>query len=187
MKSRIKKYSGALVALTLVLFTGVAIAGGRDFLEQRHIVEATSYGTDVAGGEDYVSLKNWAHCTIMITGTNIGTATTGAVVTVKQATAVAGTGEKELAFSRAYVNTNTVVSDAFVLYTPASSITNAAGGGNQWITVIDIEAEDLDTANSFDCVRVDVTGSSQQQFGGIYILSAGRYMGGTPSVSAITD
>ena len=187
MKSRIKKHSGALVALTLVLFAGVAIAGGRDFLEQRHVVNATPYGNDVAGGEDYVSLKNWAHCTIMMTGTNIGTMTTGAVVTVKQATTVGGAGEKELAFSQYYVNTNTFATDAFTAISVGSSCTNPTLGGTQWILMIDVEADTLDTANNFDCMRVDVTGSTEQQFGGVYILSAGRYMGGTPSVSAITD
>ena len=187
MKSRIKKYSGALVALTLVLFTGVAIAGGRDFLEQRHIVRANGYGDAATGDEDYVSLKNWAHCTILIAGTNGATATTSGVFTVNQATDVSATGEKALTFTSYYVNTNSIVSDTWVKHTVGSACTSPATASVMWLMAIDVEAEDLDTANSFDCMRVDQVSADGQSLGSVYILSAGRYMGGTPSVSAITD
>ena len=183
---RTKTIAG-MVLVALVLVSGFAIAGGRELLESQHIVMAIPYGTDPGGGEDYVSLKNWGHAFILIAGTNGATLTTGTVVTVKQATAVAGTSEKALSYTAYYVCTNSVVSDTWTRTAVGGSCTSPVSGSDMWLIGIDVEASDLDVANNFDCIRVDVTGSTAQDLGGVYILNAGRFVGDTPTVSAIVD
>lgn len=71
------------------------------FVQKNHIVPAI-WPVDLntgANAGDYVSLKLYTHCTVNIAcGTVAGGGT--AVVTLKQATAVGGTGEKALAFTK---------------------------------------------------------------------------------------
>src|SRR5574338_1039726 len=73
--------------------------------EQAYFVQATSMVALTGAGGDaaYVSLKNYRRATVIIDILN-GTTVTGTAVTLKQATAVAGTGEKALAFSRMLAN-----------------------------------------------------------------------------------
>jgi len=68
-------------------------------VQKQHLVPAV-WPVDLntgANSGDYVSMKNYNHLTIVIMCT---TATGTAVVTLKQASAVAGTGEKALAFTK---------------------------------------------------------------------------------------
>ena len=55
--------------------------------------------------------------------------------------------------------------------------------------VIDVKAEDLDTANGFDCLRIDGTGHAATASRGVvvlYVLYGKRYSDSTP-VQAIAD
>jgi len=158
------------------------------FIEDKHVVMAFPPAASPAGTEDYVSLKGAKYVTVILQLDN-ATTVTGTTVTLKQATDVAATGEKALAFSTVYVNADTAASDAFTKTAVTSSTFDTATTDNKnLLYVICVDASTLDTANDFDCFRVDVTGGANSVAAGIYVLSGQRYaVGGTPVVSAITD
>ncbi len=61
--------------------------------------------TSTLGDTTYVSMKGFARCQIIIVIAD-GTTVTGSTITLKQATAVAGTSEKGLAFTGMLANTD---------------------------------------------------------------------------------
>lgn len=143
-------------------------------------------GATTGGDCDYVSLKGYAGCSIVIAVDN-ATTVTGGAVTLKQATAVAGTSEKALAFSTYLANTDVGASDTLVETTATSNTftTDTTDNKNQ-LYVIDVKAEDLDVANGFDCIRVDVASMANAIEGVFYILHGARYASPI-AISAITD
>lgn len=154
--------------------------------EQSYFVQATSMVALTGAGGDaaYVSLKNFRRVTIVIDILN-GTTVTGTVVTLKQATAVAGTGEKALAFSRMLANTDvaaaqTMVETAVTSDTFTTNTTNA----KRLRYIIDVEASQLDVANGFDCLRVDADSGVNSTGLVSYILLDGRY---SPALSPMAD
>ena len=138
---------------------------------------------------DTVSLKHYNHLTAIVSlAPASGTDT--AAITLKQNTNVGNSpaDEKALAFSWVWKNGATGTSDALVkTAVTANSITPSGAAANE-MYVMDIDAADLDVANGFDCVRVDVTdpGSVSTPASVIYILSEPRYAQATPP-SAIVD
>lgn len=142
--------------------------------------------TGAAGDGDYVSLKNFAKMRITIAVLN-GSTVTGGAVTLKQASAVAGTGEKALAFSKIWANTDTDASDTAVETAVVSdTFTTNTTNAKKLLYVIEVDASDLDVNNSFDCVRVDVTGMVNAVGAVTYDLYGSRYASPI-NVSAITD
>lgn len=138
------------------------------------------------GDCDYVSLKDYQGCVILIASDNATTVTAGDI-TLKQATAVAGTGEKALAFTKMYANADVSASDTVVetAVTSNTFATQAVDNKNS-IYLIDVKASDLDVAGGFDCLRVDVLNSvASVAFVG-YVLYGPRY---APTIAraAITD
>lgn len=138
------------------------------------------------GDCDYVSLKDYARCTIVIAVDN-ATTVTGGAITLKQATAVAGTGEKALSFSTVYANTDVAASDTLVETAVASNtFTTDTTDNKNLLYVIELKAEDLDVANGFDCVRVDSLLMANAVASVQYILHGARYASPLAR-SAITD
>lgn len=150
--------------------------------EQVTLVQATSAValTSTAGDGVYVSMKNYARCSIILDVTN-ATTVTGGTITLKQATAVAGTGEKALAFTRMLSNID---------YAAATTMAETAVSSNTFTTdttnskrlryVMDVKAEDLDLANGFDCVRLDSTGMANAVGSVTYVLYGARFSGASP-------
>lgn len=138
------------------------------------------------GDCDYVSLKGYERCSIVIAVDN-ATTVTGGAVTLKQATAVAGTNEKALAFASYFANTDTGAGDTLTETTATSNTftTDTTDNKNQ-LYVIEVNAADLDVANGFDCVRVDVLSMANAVGFVQYILHGARYASQL-SVAAITD
>lgn len=140
------------------------------------LVALTSTGGDAA----YVSLKNYRRVCVIIDILN-ATTVTGTAVTLKQATAVAGTGEKALAFTRMLANVDvgasqTMVETAVSNNTFTSNTTNS----KRLRYIIDVDADSLDVANGFDCFRVDAD-SAVNSIGLVsYILYGERYSGASP-------
>lgn len=145
--------------------------------------------TSTLGDTRYVSMKGYRGCMILISLAD-GTTVTGSTITLKQATAVAGTSEKALAFTRMLANTD---------YASAQALTETAVTSNTFTTqttnsidsayVIDVKAEDLDMANGFDCLRLDGTGHAATASRGVsvwYLLYGKRYSGTTPT-QALAD
>lgn len=152
-----------------------------------HVVVAFPPAASPASTEDAVSMKQYDRCAIVLFGDN-GTSVTGATVTLKQSTAVALTGEKALSFTTYYANADISSSDTLTATTATSNtFTTTTTANANWLYVIEVKAEDLDVANSFDVLRVDVTGNANCVIGGLYVLYRSRFAGGTPQVSAITD
>lgn len=150
--------------------------------EQVALVQATSMValTSTAGDASYVSLKNYAGAMVTIDVLN-GSTVTGGVVTLAQAKAVAGTGEKALAFTRMLANTDVGAGQAMT-ETAVSSSTFTTGTTNskRLRYVIDVKASDLDANNGFDCLRVDVDSMANAIGLVSYVLYGARYNGADP-------
>lgn len=138
--------------------------------------------TGAAATKKYVSLKDYSHLTaIIITG---AWAAGAAAVTLVQATAVAGTGEKALALAKYWHDEAT---SGTLVETTASSDTFDLDTANK-LYVVEIDAAQLDVSNGFDCCAVAVAspGANADLYGIAYILSGARYRGATPP-SALVD
>jgi hypothetical protein len=114
------------------------------------------------------------------------------VLTMKQATDVAGTGAKALNFTRvdAKVGVQTGIG-AFTTNTQAAgnTYTDLVSAEAQGLFAIEFKAEDLDVNNGFDCVQVSVpdTGAAGAQLlTALYILRGGKFDGAVQP-SAIID
>ncbi len=150
--------------------------------EQAYFVQASAIGalTTTVGDTTYVSMKNYARASIIIDVTN-ATTVTGGTVTLKQATAVAGTGEKALGFTRMLSNIDVGAGQALTETSVSSNtFTTDTTNSKRLRYVIDVPAEDLDAANSFDCLRVDVTGMANATGQVSYILYGAKFSGASP-------
>jgi len=135
---------------------------------------------------DYVSLKNYGKLTAVILVKN-ATTVTGSAITLKQATAVAGTSEKALSFSTVWANTDTGATDTLVKTTVSSdTFTTDATNSKNLMYVIEVDAADLDVANGFDCVRVGTGNATAATVTVLYLLRSPRYAQATLP-SAIVD
>lgn len=135
------------------------------------------------GDCDYVSMKGYDKCTIVIAVDN-ATTVTGGAVTLKQATAVAGTSEKALSFSTMFANTDVAAGETLTETAVTSdTFTTSTTDNKNLLYVIEVEAADLDVANGFDCLRVDVLSMANAVGFVQYILTDARYSG----VASITD
>lgn len=137
---------------------------------------------------DYVSLKNYGRVTAIILVDN-ATTVTGSAITLKQATAVAGTGEKALAFDLVYQNEDTGSAGGDILVETAvasNTFTTDDTNAKNLLYVIEINAEDLDTNNGFDAFRVGTGNATAAIVSVLYILHDARYKD-TLADSVITD
>lgn len=141
--------------------------------------------TSTLGDTTYVSMKNFRKLQIVISIAD-GTTVTGSTITLKQATAVAGTNEKALAFTRMLANTDygaskTMVETAVTSNTFTTQTTNSKDS----VYIIEVDAEQLDRANGFDSVRLHGTGHAATASRGVvvlYNLFGARYSGANPLV-----
>lgn len=109
---------------------------------------------------DWISLKNVKRAYVIVELTQaVGHAT---LLTVNQATAVAGTGSKALTNNcRVWANEDVAASDTQVRKTDAKNYAVAADIKNKQV-IFDIDpAECLDLAGEFDCVSITAADSAQ--------------------------
>ena len=138
--------------------------------------------TSTLGDTKYVSMKGYARCAILISIAD-GTTVTGSTITLKQATAIAGTSEKALAFTRMLSNVDYVVPTTSVLAETAvtsNTFTTQTTNSLDSVYVIDVKSEDLDVAGGFDCIRLDGTGHAATAMRGscvIYLMYGARNSG----------
>ena len=140
--------------------------------------------TSTLGDTKYVSLKNYRKIRITVDILN-GTTVTGSTITLKQATAVAGTGEKALGFARMLANIDVAAAVAMT-ETAVTSNTFTTDTTNSKLLryVIDVDADTLDVAGGFDCIRLDGTGAVNHLACCVtYDLYGARYSGS----SAVVD
>lgn len=132
----------------------------------------------------WVSLKNYGKLVVVIhTGAWAGGT---AAVTLEQATAVAGTGNKALAFTKMY--TGTVASGALTATDVAGDTFNLAAANSMYVIEIDAESLDRNAATPFDCVTVKVAtpGVNADFYNIDYVLTEPRYSREVPP-TAILD
>lgn len=155
-------------------------------VEQCKIVQGFAPAAPSSSTPDYVSLKNYHKLTILVSVDN-GATVTGSAITLKQAQAVANTGEKALAFTKVWANTDIGASDTLVETAVSSNTFTTDNTDNKnLLYVIEVDPSDLDVANGFDCVRLGTGNSTNAVVSGVYILWPARYAKATPP-AAITD
>ena len=152
---------------------------GKVVLGLKSIVPSTST-------PDYVSMKAHQKLTVIIVSTNATTVTDSAI-TLKQATDVAGTSEKALAFSKRWTCADCAAADTLVeTAVNSNTFTTQAVNSKISIDIIEIDAEKLDADNGFDCVRVGTGDATAATLTVIYLLHGPRYAP-TLDRSTITD
>jgi len=156
---------------------------GHKFIKNNKIIQgagpADINGSGLTG--DYVSMKNYNHCTVILNFGAIGAANT---VTLKQATDVSGTSEKALSFTE-YFKKEGTSTDTFTRATCSSTFNT--GTTSNSVYVVEIDANDLDVDNGFDCLRVNIADPGASTIVGVtYILSEPRYADDSMP-AAITD
>jgi hypothetical protein len=140
--------------------------------------------TSTLGDTRYVSLKNYRKIAIVISIAD-GTTVTGSTITLKQATAVAGTSEKALTFTRMLSSVDYPTSALAETAVTSSTFTTQTTNSKDSLYVIEVDSSDLDVANGFDCIRVDGTGHAATASRGVvvlYLLYGARYSGASPLV-----
>ena len=141
--------------------------------------------TSTLGDTKYVSLKGYRKCQIVISIAD-GTTVTGTAVTLKQATAVAGTSEKALAFTRMLASEDYPTTALTETAVTSNTFTTQAVNSKDSVYIIEVDSSSLDVANGFDCIRVDATGHAATASRGcvvLYNLFGARYNG----LSAVVD
>lgn len=148
--------------------------------EQMSFLQATAVGDFTSAA--WISMKGYQRLTIITDFTSTGTVS-GGVVTLNQATAVAGTSAKALAFTRMKANVDVAAAQTLVeTAVTSSTYTVPTTTGKRVRHIIEVDASSLDVAGGFDCVKfvstalVNATGSVQ------YILWGARYSGGDATV-----
>jgi len=140
--------------------------------------------TGAAVSGDYVSMKGYTHLTIVIMQGAWAGGTPA--VTLKQATDVAATGEKALSFSK-YWSGTALTDDQYAATAVVSDTFNLTATANK-VTILEVNASDLDVDNGFDCVRVGIAspGANADLICVLGILTGTRYPQATTQ-AAISD
>lgn len=155
--------------------------------ERANIVFALTPAVPSSASPTWVSGKYYNRTAIVISVKNVTTAITGAAIALSQATAVAGTGAKTLAFTQMWANTDTASSDTLTLTTVSNNtFTTTTVTGKSALYVIDLKDAQLDVNNSFDCFRATVGDATGATVSVHYIMEGSRLPDNTPP-SALTD
>lgn len=130
--------------------------------------------TGVAQTGDFVSLKDYARCAVILQQGAWAGGTPA--VTLLQAKDVAGTDAKALGFETMW--TKVAVTGTTFVETPVVADTFPLPAIANTMTVIDVEAHSLDTNNGFTCLRVHVAtpGANADLLSAMYLLHGARYM-----------
>ncbi len=149
----------------------------RTFLSH-HVLEVSNVPIDSTGAGrtgDYYSLKDFQGIVFWIQQGAWAGGTPA--VTLKQATAVAGTGAKALGFSEKYSKVG-LTGTVNVLGAVTSDTFNLTVAANR-MELIEVSAADLDRANGYDCVGLDIAtpGANADLVTVLAILYGPRYAG----------
>lgn len=155
--------------------------------EQIKIVEGLLGVVPSTSTPDYVSLKNFERALVLISVKN-ATAVTGSAITLKQATAVAGTGEKPLAFTKALRNLDTAAADALSEFAVSNNtFTTDNTNSKNLMYAIEVKAEDLDANGGFDCIRAGTGDATAATVTVTYLLFGAKVKGALGAQSAIVN
>lgn len=133
--------------------------------------------TPSSSSPKWVSLKGYNHVTAMITFKN-ATTVTGSAIGLQQATAVAGTGAKVLPFAAYSSNIDDAASVALAPQVAAgNTFTTDPTNSKTGLYIIEVDADDLDVNNGFDCFQVTTGNGVATTIEVTYFLSGSRYGG----------
>jgi hypothetical protein len=152
------------------------------------IVTALAPVTPSSSTPRRISMKNYERCTIIINILN-ATTVTGSAITLLQATDIANANsdEKAVAFTQAWRNIDCAAGDTLTSFAVSSNtFTTDATNSKQLEYVIEVDSNDLDMANSFDCLRLGTANAVATTVAATYILRGARYKSATPP-TAITN
>lgn len=155
----------------------------KTMVEETKIVTALAPITPSTSTPDYVKMTDGRRLLITIMVDN-ATTVTGSAITLKQATAAAGTGEKALAFSFVWANTDTGAADALTKTAVTSNtFTTATTDNKNLMYVIEVDASDLDMENGFEWVRLGTADAANMILSASYQLYNLRYKQATPATA----
>ena len=153
------------------------------------LAQLAFFGIDAVRDGYFISLKN-VHRAFIFVIVEQGADATAHVLTLKQATAGAGTttgtGEKALLVnSPVYYNENCKINNIMTAGTAALGVyTMDANQSRTKMVVFEIVPErDMDMANSFDCIGIDISDLGAANVGGAFAILEPRY-GPLPTVFA---
>lgn len=147
-----------------------------------NLVELMGFETAVAPKDitgaaqvgDWISLKNYTHCTIIL----IQGAWAGGTpaVTLQQALDVTGATPKALSFNRRWSKVGLGAGSTFAAAAVTADTFNLPAAANT-ITIIEVDGDDLDVTNGYDCIAVNVAspGVNADLLTVLYVLSGARY------------
>ena len=132
-----------------------------------------------ANNGDWINVADYESVVCLLVK-GIGTAGDDPVFKLQQASAAAGTGAKDLLFTKIYskVGTQTSIGTFTVTdQTAATSYTDTASAEAQAIIGVEIACDQLDVDNGFTWVQLSIAdvGANAQIGGAIYILNGPRY------------
>lgn len=143
--------------------------------EQCQIIQATTNGDWTSAA--WVSLKGYRKVAVIADFLSTGTVS-GGVITLSQATAVAGTGAKALAFTRMLADVDVAAAQTLVeTAVAANTFTVATTTGKRVRYIVEVDSDTLDTANAFDCFKFVSTALVNATGIVTYILYGARYSG----------
>jgi hypothetical protein len=146
-------------------------------------VHAFKEATPSTSTSTWVSLKGYDHVTILISYKN-ATTVTGTAITLNQATAVAGTNSKALAFTTMFAcvpdtTSSLVVQTAVSANTFTTDNTNSVNG----FYVIEVDSFTLDQPNQFHAIQVAMATGTATTIGVWFLMGVSpRYAGGYDSL-----
>ncbi len=134
---------------------------------------------------DRVHMGKYNHLTAMIFGGAMDGAS--GVVTVKQSSDFAGTGAKNVTITERFLCTATSAASDTWVSTAVSSNTWTYPATNYLHNIVEVDARDLDLANGFEYVgvQVEASGNANDRMCIVYILSENRYALAESSPTAI--
>lgn len=153
-------------------------------LQTHNVVTLLAPAADAAGRTSsvYVSLKHALKAWVVVHITQGNAATI--LLSLLQATAVAGTGSKAGPAVSLWANQDTAT-DAFTKATDAATFTTSAAVKNK-IVVFEIDPSQLDRANDFDCIGLSTGASNAANITSAMVIVKTGYAQATPP-SVLTD
>lgn len=155
------------------------MASGTRFVDKQKVVPALVGTVPSSSTPKWVSLKGYNHVQAAVYVINT-TGVTGSAIALQQAKAVAGTNAKALSFTKVWTSTDIANSVALTQATVSSNTFTTVNTANAVIAYfIEVDADDLDMANGFDCFQVTTGNATNANVTVIYTLgNVPRYAGG---------
>lgn len=143
--------------------------------EQAHIVVGLPPRTPSTSTPDYVCLKGYDRCSVVISVDN-GATVTGSAIALYQAQDASNTNGKALSFTRMLANTDIDASDVMTETAVASNTFTTGNTDNKnLLYVVDVKATDLDVDGGFDWVRASTGNATNAVVSIVYVLYGAKY------------